>query len=149
MNDNVMKRTAVIAVAGIVYYFLYTNLVGIAAAIAAPRWFVSFMQEHQVLGLILMSLVTTVPAAAISAAIVGYALARFLSGRYLLFGFLAVCVMVLLMTVMADYGHGFWGDFHMNLFPRYIFAVPMFLALWLFLPLATYYFGRRKERVGG
>ena len=148
MSDNVLKSTAVIVVAGVAYYFLYTNLVGIGAAIAAPQWFVPFMQEHQVLGLILMSLVTTVPAAAISAALMGYAIARFLTGKYFLCGFLTVCVMVVLMTLMADYGHGFWGDLHENLIPRYFFAVPMFVALWLFLPLATVYFGRRNERVG-
>lgn len=148
MSNTISKRIAVIAVAGVVYYFLYTNLVGIAAAIAAPRWFVPFMQEHQVLGLTLMSLVTTVPAAAISAAVVGYALARFLTGRYFLYGFLAVCVMVLLMTLMADYGHGFWGDLHKSFFPPYVFAVPMFVALWLFLPLAAVYFGRRNDHVG-
>ncbi|MEO1034294.1 MAG: hypothetical protein AAFX44_01925 [Pseudomonadota bacterium] len=147
MSDNVMKRTAVIVVAGVVYYFLYTNLVGIGAAIAAPRWFVPFMQEYQVLGLTLMSLMTTVPAAAISAALVGYGLARILDGKYFLFGFLTVCVMVVFSTLIVDYGLGFWGGLRMNVLPPYSFAIPMFFALWLFLPLATMFFGRRKDRV--
>jgi hypothetical protein len=147
MQSSTKRNAAVVIVAGIIYFYLYSKLVGIGAAIAAPRWFVPFMQEHQVLGLILMSLATTVPAAAISAALMGYGLARLLDGKYFLLGLLTVCVMVVFSSLIVDYGLGFWGGLRMNALPPYSFALPMFFALWLFLPLATMFFGRRKDRV--
>lgn len=149
MASSLKRNAAVVIGAGIIYYFLYSNLVGIAAAIAAPTWFVPFMQEHNVLGLILLSLMTTVPAVAISATLMGYVLARLLTSKYFLHGFLTVCVMDLLSTLMVDYGNGFWGDLRMSVLPPHIIYVPMFFALWLFLPLATVIFGRRRERGNG
>ncbi len=149
MESGLKRSAAVVIGAGIIYYFLYSNLVGIAAAIGAPSWFVPFMQEHNVLGFIFLSLVTTVPAVAISAALVGYVLARLLTSKYFLQGFLTVCVMVLLSSLMFDYGPGFWSDLRVSVLPPHIMHVPMYFALWLFLPLATVFFGGRKERGNG
>jgi hypothetical protein len=141
-----MGNAAIVIVAGVAYYFLHTNLVGIAAAIAAPRWFVPFMQEHQVLGLVLFSLVTTVPAVAISAALTGYVLARFAPDKYFLYGLLSVCIVELILILQSASVHGFWGALHYYSLPLNAIRVPMFIAFWSFLPLATMYFGRRKQR---
>lgn len=142
-----MTRAIAIVLSGTVYHWVYTTLVGIAASVPAPRWFVPLLQEHQTLGLTLMSFVTTVPAAAISAAIVGFALSRFLTDRFVLGGFLSVCVMVFVTTMLTDYGRGVWNDLWQLLVPQHVSAVPMALALWVFLPVATDYFGRRKAVV--
>ena len=140
------RNVAVIFVGGLAFYYLYSNLVGIAAAIAAPEWFIPFMQEHQVLGLVIFALVTTVPAAAIGAGVSGFVLSRFVKGKYFLTGVLTVCVAVLVATITVDYGFGFLGDLRRNALPSTWLDVPMIVALWLFLPLATFYFGRRRER---
>ena len=120
---------------------------GVGAAIAAPEWFVPFMRENPIIGQNLLSLVTTVPAAAIGAIVMGFGLARVLKGQYFLFGLLAVCVMVVLHTLVVDFGRGFLGGLRMHALPHYL-AIPMFFAQWLFLPLATLFFGRRKDHGG-
>lgn len=147
MQSRLKRSAAVVIIAGILYYHVFSNLVGIGAAIAAPDWFVPFMREHPVLGLNVMSLATTVPAAAIGAILMGYGLARIFEGHYFLFGLLIVCVMVVFSALIVDYGRGFWGDLRINALSHRL-AVPMFFAVWLFLPLATMFFGRRKGRPG-
>ena len=147
MPSNTKRGAAVVIVAGILYYYIYSNLVGMGAAIAAPEWLVPFMREHRVLGLNLFSLATTVPAAAIAAMIMGFGLSRILKKQYFFFGLLTVCVMVAFSTLVMDYGRGFWGGLRMNALPHHL-AIPMFFAQWLFLPLATVFFGRRKDHLG-
>ena len=144
-NNSLRNHTAIITAAGVIYYFLFTRLVGIGAAIAAPSWFVPFMRDHQSLGLALMSLVTHIPAIAISAAIVGYAIGRLLPGKHFCFGILAVCVTVLFSALLAIDGIGFWATLRNSVIPRYLFTVPTVVALWLFLPLAAYLFGRKRS----
>ncbi|MEL6171909.1 MAG: hypothetical protein AAFR02_07830 [Pseudomonadota bacterium] len=145
---SITKRdAAVVTVAGILYYYIYSNLVGMGAAIVAPEWFAPFIREHRILGLNVFSLATTVPAAAIGATIMGLGLARILKRQYFFFGLLTVCVMVVFSTLVVDYGRGFWGGLRMNALPHYL-AIPMFFAQWLFLPLATMFFGHRMDRLG-
>ncbi|MEO0852948.1 MAG: hypothetical protein AAFY15_05525 [Cyanobacteria bacterium J06648_11] len=147
MPSSAKRNAAVVIVAGILYYYIYSNLVGMGAAIAAPEWFIPFMREHRILGLNLFSLATTVPAAAIGATIMGFGLSRILKGQYFFFGLLAVCVMVVFSTLVVDYGRGFWGGLRMTALPHHL-AIPMFFAQWLFLPLATMFFGRRMDHLG-
>ena len=144
MQGHALKNTAVAIAAGIVYYYVVSNLVGTAAAIAAPNWFIPFMQQHQVLGLVLMSLVTTVPAVALSATLIGYGLARLLDRQYFLLGLLTVCVMVVFSTLNVNYGRGFWGGLRMNALPPELYAITIVLAHWLFLTIATQIFGKRR-----
>ncbi|MEO1543506.1 MAG: hypothetical protein AAFR75_05735 [Pseudomonadota bacterium] len=147
MSSSAKRNAAVVIVAGILYYYIYSNLVGMGAAIAAPEWFIPFLREHRILGLNLFSLATTVPAAAMGATIMGFGLSRILKGQYFFFGLLTVCVMVVFSTLVVDYGRGFWGGLLMNALPHHL-AIPMFFALWLFLPLATMFFGRRMDNLG-
>ena len=145
MQTNLKTNTVVVIVAGILYYYVFSNLVGIGAAIAAPDWFVPFMQEHQVLGLNLMTLATTVPLVAVGAAIMAYGLATIFDGKYFVYGLLIVGVMIVFATLVTDYGLGFWRGLRMSALPHPT-AIPMFFAVWLFLPLAMLFFGRRKDR---
>ena len=145
MQTNLKTNTVVVIVAGIPYYYVFSNLVVIGAAIAAPDWFVPFMQEHQVLGLNLMTLATTVPLVAVGAAIMAYGLAKIFDGKYFVYGLLIVGVMIVFATLVTDYGLGFWRGLRMNALPHPT-AIPMFFAVWLFLPLAMLFFGRRKDR---
>lgn len=146
MEQIRIREIAVIVLGGFAFYYLHSNLVGIAAEIAAPDWFVPFMREHQVIGLVLFALVTTIPAAAIGAGIAGFVLSRFVDARYFLTGLLTVCVAILAATVFVDYGFGFLGDLRRNALPSHWVDVPIIVALWLFLPLAMLFFGNRKER---
>lgn len=143
-HSSSLSRSAVIIVAGVTYYFVFTQLVGIGAAIAAPSWYVPFMYKHPTLGLTLMSLATHVPMVAISAAIVGYAIARLLPNRHLLYGFLAVCVTVLFSALLEIDRIGFWMQLRISVMPPSLYSVPTVLAVWIFLPLAAHFFGRQK-----
>ena len=140
------RDVAVIVLGGIAFYYLHVNLVGIAAAIAAPDWFVPFMHQNQTIGLILFALVTTVPATALAAGIIGFVLSRIVDARYFVIGLLAVCAAVLFGAFTVDYGFGFLGDLRRTVLPSHWIDVPMILALWLFLPLTMLFFGSRKEQ---
>jgi len=141
-----IRDVAVVVLGGFAFYYLHSNLVGLAAAIAAPDWFVPFMREHQGMGPVLFALVTTIPAVAVGAGIAGFILSRLIDARYFLMGLLTVCVATLAATVSADYDFGFLGDLRRNALPSHWTDVPMVVALWLFLPLAMLFFGNRKER---
>ena len=145
MSDVRVRDVSVIAAVGIGFYYLHSYLVGYAAAIAAPDWFVPFMRENPVIGLALFSLVTTVPATAIAASAAGFALSRLVATRHFVFGLLAVLVAILVATLAVDYGHGFFGNLRINAFPSQGYDLPMFLAIWFFLPLAALLFGRRTK----
>ncbi|MEM7612590.1 MAG: hypothetical protein AAF270_12975 [Pseudomonadota bacterium] len=145
-HSSPSHRLAIVTVAGIVHYLVFTKLLGFGAAIAAPSWYAPFLREHQALGLALMSLVTHLPMIAISAAIVGYAIASFLPNRHFFYGLLAVCVTVLFSAILQVGGNGFWMQLRDSVMPRYLFAAPTVVAIWLFLPAAAYWFGRAKSR---
>lgn len=146
MSNVGIRNISVIVAVGIGFFYLYSYLVGYAAAIAAPDWFVPFMRESPMIGLALFSLVTTVPAIAIAASVAGFVLSKLVATRYFVFGMLAVFVTMLVATLTVDYGRGFFGDLRINAFPSQGYDLPMFLAIWFFLPLATLFFGRRTSR---
>ena len=135
----------VVLAAGVVYYFLFTRLLGYAAAIAAPSWLLPLMEQNPSTGLLVMSLLTHIPAIAIAAAIVGYALARLLPRQHFFLGVLTVCTMVLFSAVAATGGLGFWVQLRESVIPRYLFAVPTLIALWSFLPVAAHLFARSRR----
>ena len=137
------RDIAIVAAVGIGFYYIQSYLVGYAAAIAAPDWFVPFMRENQVLGLAILSLMTTVPATAIAACVAGFVLSKLVTTRHFVFGLIAVFVAILAATLAVDYGHGFFGNLRMNALPSHVYDLPVFLAVWFFLPLAAVLFGRR------
>lgn len=140
------REVAVVILGGLAFYYLYSNLVGFAAAIAVPDWFVPFMRENQSIGLILFALVTTVPAAAVGAGLAGFVLSRFVDARYFVTGLLVVGVAVLAATVSVDHGFGFLDALRRTALPSDWIDVPMIIALWFFLPLTMLFFGGRKNR---
>lgn len=146
MKELKVRDIAVVAVIGVGFYFLHSYLVGYAAAIAAPDWFVPFMRENQILGLAIFSLMTTVPATAIAAGVAGFTLSRLVPAPHFLLGLLAVFIAVLVATLAVDYGHGFFGNILITAFPSHGYDLPMFLAFWLFLPSAALLFGRRIRK---
>ena len=146
MSDFRARYIIVIAAVGVGFYYLHSYLVGYAAAIAAPNWFIPFMQENQVLGLAVFSLMTTVPATAIAACVAGYVLSKLVTERQFASGLLAVVVAILWATLTVDYGHGFLGNLRINALPTQGFDLPMFVAIWFFLPLAALLFGRKLRQ---
>lgn len=79
MNTKVAKNFLIVTVIGIAYYFVHVNLVGIAAAVAMPDWYIPFARENKALSLILFAMVTTVPAAALAAVVAGFSITKFVS----------------------------------------------------------------------
>ena len=144
MADIKARDIAVVAAVGVGFYFIHSYLVGFAAAIAAPDWFVPFMRENQIIGLAIFSLMTTVPAAAIAASIAGFTLSKLVTTRHFVFGLFAVLVAIFVATLANDFGHGFFGNLRINALPSHGYDLPMFVAIWFFLPFAALLFGRKK-----
>lgn len=125
------------------YYFVYTNLVGIAAAIAFPDWYVSFAHDNKALSLVLLSLVTTVPAAAVAALIAGFMMAKLITRYHLSYGIAIVICITVHAAITSNVGAGFAEKFAFFVLPSSVIQVPLIVAWWLFLPLAALYFSRR------
>ena len=145
IRNHWFDQLAVVLAAGVVYYFVVTRLLGYAAAIAAPSWLFPFMEQHPSAGLLIMSLLTHIPAIAVAAAIFGYGLARLLPSRHFLFGVVTVCVMVLLAAVVAIGGLGFCVLLLVCVFWLFVFEVLTLLALWVFLAIAAQWFARSRR----
>ena len=143
MNRKVAKDLVLTAVIGSAYYFLYANLVGTAAAIAFPEEYVRFARENMTLSLILFSMVTTVPAAALAALLAGYSVVRLVSCHRIWW---AVAIVVGATLFSAD-KFGMNGRFVSSLvafvLPSSVADVPMLIAWWTFLPLSVALFAWR------
>lgn len=145
MNSRVAKDLILIAAIGIAYDFLYTNFVGIAAAIAFPEWYIPFAQENGVLSLVLFSMVTTVPAAALAAVLAGFSIAKLISDNRIWWGIAVVICMSLYSAVATELDGGFINYMKLLLVPSSVINVPMFIAWWTFLPLSIALFVWRSE----
>lgn len=143
MNSKVAKDLALTTVIGAAYYFLYINLVGIAAAIAFPEEYARFAREHMTLSLIIFYMVTTVPAAALAAILAGYSVVRLVSNHRIWW---AVAIVVG-ATLYSAYQFGMNGRFVPSLtafvLPSSVVDVPMVIAWWMFLPLSVALFAWR------
>jgi hypothetical protein len=145
MNREVAKDLVLIAAIGVAYYFVYTNAVGIAAAIAFPEWYVPFAQGNKVLSLVLFSLVTTVPAAALAALLAGFSIAKLVSGHRIRWG-VAIVIGVTLYSILTLNVHGgFVALLTTFVLPSSVIDVPMIIAWWAFLPLSVALFDWRSK----
>ena len=145
MNSRVAKDLVLIGAIGFAYYFLYTNVVGIAAAIAFPEWYVPFAQENKALSLVLFSMATTVPAAALAAVLAGFSIARLVSKRRIWWG-VAIVIGTTLYSVLTLNAHGgFIASLSTLVLPSSVIDVPMFIAWWTFLPLSIALFVWRSK----
>ena len=136
MNSKMTKDFALIAVIGSAYYFLYTSLVGMAAAIAFPEWYVPFAQENKALSLILFSMVTTVPAAALAAILAGYSIVKLVSGHRVWWGIAIVIGITLYSALSLDLNGNFIKSLAALILPSSVIDVPMLIAWWTFLPMS-------------
>ena len=145
MNSRVAKDLFLIAAIGVAYYFVYTNVVGIAAAIAFPEWYVPFARENKALSLVLFSLVTTVPAAALAAVLAGFSIAKLVSDHRIWWG-VAIVIGITLHSVLTMNVHGgFLASLTSFVLPSSVIDVPMIVAWWTFLPLSIALFVWRSK----
>ena len=145
MNSRVAKDVVLIAAIGVAYYFLYTNLVGVAAAIAFPEWYVPFAQENKALSLVLFSMVTTVPAAALAAVLAGFSIAKLVSDHRIWWGVGIVIGITIYSVLTLNMNGGFLASLSTFVLPSSVIDVPMFIAWWTFLPLSIALFVWRSK----
>lgn len=145
MSSRVAKELTLIAAIGVAYYFLYTNVVGVAAAIAFPDWYVPFAQENKALSLVLFSLITKVPAAAFAAALAGYPIAKLVSDHRVWWGIVIVVGITLYSVLTLNVNGGFLASLTTIVLPSSVIDVPMLIAWWTFLPLSIALFVWRSE----
>jgi hypothetical protein len=145
MNSRVAKDLVLIAAIGVAYYFVYTNVVGIAAAIEFPDWYVPFAQENKALSLVLFSLVTTVPAAALAAVLAGFSIAKLVSDHRIWWGVAIVIGVTLCSVLTLNVQGGFIASLTTFVLPTSVIDVPMFIAWWTFLPLSIALFIWRSK----
>jgi hypothetical protein len=145
MNSRVAKDFVLIVVIGFVYYVLYTNVVGFAAAIAFPDWYVPFAQENKALSLILFSMVTTVPAAASAAVLAGFSIVKLVSNHQIWWGVAIVIARTLRSALALSDQGGFLASLSTFVLPTSVIDVPMTIAWWTFLPLSIALFVWRSK----
>lgn len=138
-----------IVLAGLAFFYIETFLVAYSAAIAYPTWYAVFAAKHPALGLALWDLFTVVPVVLLPAIIVGAVLARTVERNYFIAGLGAVVVAITYAIVLIAPDLGFATALQNHLLPVYWFSLPSYLAIWLALPFATMYFGKKSVRRRG
>ncbi len=129
---------------GVVFYFVDSYLVGFAASIAFPSWYSGFAARYSQLSLAIWDTVTIVPVTVAVSVAAGAVLAKLLERRFFFSGLAAISVAMLLAIALASPGSDdLLATIRNHALPAGWFQVPVFLALWLSLPLAAHYFGRR------
>lgn len=144
MDKEFARNSVGFLLVAVGYYFAYTNLVGIAAAIAFPDWYVSFANDNKTLSLVLFSLVTTVPAAAVAALFAGFVMTKIFAQNHLWYGVSIVICVTAYSVFATGIGGGLVDKLGLLVVPSSVIQLPMLLAWWLFLPLAALYFSRRE-----
>jgi len=148
MKSKVARDIVLIAIIGTAYYFVYTNLVGVAAAIAFPEWYVPFAQQNKVLSLVLFSMATTVPAAALAAVLAGFLVVKLTSDHRIWWGVLIVMGVTLFSSLTSELNDSFLESLSIFVLPSSVIDIPMLLAWWTFLPLSVALFLWRSETQG-
>ena len=147
MNSKLARDFLAIAIIGTAYYFLHTNLVGIAAAVAFPDWFVPFAQENKVLSLILFAMITTVPAAALAAVLAGLSIVKLTSDHRIWWGIAIVICITLFSAQRLDLNGSFFNSLTALMLPSSVIDIPMLIAWWTFLPLSVALFVWRSRAI--
>lgn len=133
------------AIFGVLLYLILAYALGFAAALAFPPWYTPFALENKVLSLVIWSLVTSVPLIVVVSATLGWILSRLVAGKFLAAGLVAVFVAMLVNFVgsVADLGviRAIWVVF----VPNHWIEIPTYVALYCSLPIATWYWGRRRN----
>lgn len=145
MHRKAVKDVVRVAAVGVAYYFVHTTTVGIAAAIPFPGQFMAFAQEHTVFSFLVFTLMTKGLAAAISALLAGFALARFVSSNQVWWGVAIIVGLSLYSALNFDTLFGRIASLRALVWPASVFDVPMIVAWWTFLPLSIALFVRRFD----
>ena len=131
---------------GAAFYFVDSFFVGFVAAIAFPAWYADFAAQYSQLGLAIWDTVTIVPITVVVSLAFGAVLAKLVDRRFFLSGLVAVSTAMALAIVIASPGNdGLLATVRNHALPVGWFQIPVFLALWLSLPLAAHYFGNRAR----
>lgn len=122
---------------GVFYYWLYVSVVGVAAAVPVSPTLLAPLEGHPSLAVILISLLTTIPAGALAAVVAAILLVKVVPNNQLLWSWI---------IVVSCTGYAFLRTVSMSdlsvalawLFPSDVAFLPSLLAWWLFLPLSVY-----------
>ena len=142
-----LRTLLAIIFAGFAFFYVETFLVGYSAAIEYPAWYAELVAEHLGLGFALWDLFTVVPIVLLSAVFVGAALGRVVHRNYFVAGFAAVVVAIAYAIFIAVPDLGLATAIRNHLTPVYWYSVPSYLAIWLALPFATRYFGKKFAKL--
>ena len=131
---------------GVAYYCTYTSLVGIAAAIAFPDWYVAFAKDNKAIALLLFRLVTILPAAALASALAGFAISRTVNSDHVTWAVLIVVGATAFAAGQLHLNRSFVDSLWVMVLPSSMIDVPLIIAWWVFLPLSVAVFSRRFQR---
>ena len=145
MHRKAVKDVVRVAAIGVAYYFVHTTTVGIAAAIPFPDQFAAIAQEYTVLSFLVFTLMTKGLAAAISALLAGFAIARFLSSNQVWWGVAIIVGLSLYSALTFDTLFARIASLRALVRPGSVFDVPMIVAWWTFLPISIWLFVRRFD----
>ena len=140
-----VRTLAAIVLAGIVFFYVDSYLVGFAAAVAYPDWFAKFVASYPRLGFAIWDTVLIVPITVAVSIAIGAVLAKAISRRYFVSGLAAILVAIVVATSTATTDQTWLLTLRNHALPLYIFQAPLFLAIWLALPFSVYYFGNRGK----
>ncbi len=140
-----IRTIAAVLVAGIVFFYVDSYLVGFAAAIAFPSWYAEFAASYSRLSFAIWDMVTIVPITVAVSVAVGALLARAIDRRYFVSGLAAVLVAVVFASLIASTDQSWLAAFRNHALPTYSFQIPLYLAIWLSLPLSVQHFGVRGK----
>lgn len=137
-------RSIVVGIAfGVTLYYLLSNVLGFAAALAFPSWYVPFALENKIASLVIWSLVTSVPLIVIVSVALGWALSRLVTGHFVAVGLIAVFFSMFVSFAGSASDLGIVLSLWVAFIPNHWIGVPTYVAMYCSLPAAAWYLGRR------
>ena len=140
-----IRRLAAGSAIGVTFFVVLTYVIGFPETLSYPDWFVRFADEDMILSEFFGSLISFVPTIMIAALVLGYFLAKSIGKSHFSIGCLAVGVAVFLGILKATPELGLLRATRITVAPSSWIDIPVYLALYFALPLASSFFGRRAS----
>jgi hypothetical protein len=134
-------------VCGIAFFFALVYSVRVVSAVTYPDWVLSIAAENSNLAFALWSLVTSVPLVVMISLILGFALSRSIRSHYFAVACLAVAVTLMLGVIGSSGDLGFVPAIRHTLLPTRWLDLPLHVAIYIALPIASLLIGRRSNAV--
>ena len=142
---GVIRRLAAGLAVGVTFFVVLTYVLGFPETLSYPDWFVRYADDDMIVSEFLWSLISFVPTIMIVAFVLGYFLAKFIGKSHFSIGCLAVGVALFLGILKATPELGLLRATRITVAPNSWIDIPAYLALYLALPLASFFFGRRAS----